>query len=52
MKKYRNNQPTLKTWLRINGGVDASLSSSLFQNRRVRQLQIQEAIASPNRYDF
>ena len=52
MRKNRNNQPTLKTWLRVKGQLDVSLSNSLFQNRRVRQLQIQEAIASPNLYDF
>ena len=52
MRRNINKQPTIKTWLRINQAADISLSNGLFQHRRVRQLQIKEALATPSRYEF
>jgi hypothetical protein len=51
MHHIKIKQPTLKTWLRAQGKLDIITSSHL-QNRRVRKLQIQEAIRYPEWFTF
>ena len=51
MNHLKSKQPTLKTWLRANGKFEFS-STMNFQNRRVRELQIQEAIKHPQWFSF
>ncbi|MFT4737821.1 MAG: hypothetical protein ACI8QD_001648 [Cyclobacteriaceae bacterium] len=50
MLNRNTKKPTLKTWLRIKNEIDHPLISGLFQHRRVRELQIREALNTPERY--
>ena len=51
MNHKQVKEPTLRTWLRLNNKLD-QINIGQIQTRRVRQLQIQEALKCPQWFSF